>query len=213
MQDVSVITKARLSRYQRRGEMESKAIDRYIWNIQLSEALYPALALFEIAFRNRMDQAICNQIDPLWLDENWQKWPVKAPFERMKILDAKKKIQQRHRGQTRGHLVAELTLGFWVGLLNKPYKPLLWQKQGMIEAVFPNFTGKALDRIPLINPPLQTIRLLRNRISHHEPIFDWPGGLDKVYTNLENAVSWISKDTHITLQKISRFPAIWVAKI
>jgi len=210
MQDI--ITTARLSRYQKEGESQEDAIKRYIWNIQLSESFYPALALFEIALRNRIDDVICQKIDPLWLDENWKKWPQKAVYERTKIQEAKQKLKKRQEKYTRGHLIAELTLGFWIGLLKKPFKPIIWQRSDVFESVFPNFTDTALDRITLINPHLETIRVLRNRISHHEPIHDWSGGLDTAYKAIETAIFWISEDTHRNLQEISRFPLIWAER-
>jgi len=165
--------------------------------------------MFEIAFRNRIDKAIYTQIDTGWLDENWSKWSPHSVFEKSKIQEAKNKIRNR-RKPTRGHLIAELPLGFWIALFNKNCKPLFWQKQGMFESVFPNFNQKkTIDRIGIINPHLDTIRFIRNRISHHEPIFDWSNGLDKAYFNLEALIKWISEDTYETVQSVSRFQEIW----
>ena len=39
----------------------------YLHNIQLSEALYPALALLEVTLRNRLNNAIEKNIKPEWL--------------------------------------------------------------------------------------------------------------------------------------------------
>ena len=42
-------------------------VQAYLYNIELSEALYPALSLLEITLRNRLNNAIDKNIMPDWL--------------------------------------------------------------------------------------------------------------------------------------------------
>jgi hypothetical protein len=41
-----------------RAEPEEQLIRRYLWNVQLGEALYPVLHFTEIALRNRLHEAL-----------------------------------------------------------------------------------------------------------------------------------------------------------
>ena len=42
-------------------------VQMYLHNIELAEALYPALALLEVTLRNRLNNAIARNIMPDWL--------------------------------------------------------------------------------------------------------------------------------------------------
>lgn len=84
-------------------------LGRYLWNIRLSEAFYPTLALFEVIFRNRVDQAITAQYGQDWLSEDWSLWPVKSTYPRQQIQEKRAKLK---KSAERGHLIIELNLGF-----------------------------------------------------------------------------------------------------
>lgn len=57
---IDLLSQECLNSYGLGQEPKSLVIKRYEWNITLSEALYPALSLLEIGFRNRMDAALIN---------------------------------------------------------------------------------------------------------------------------------------------------------
>jgi hypothetical protein len=65
---------------------------------------------------------------------------------------------------TPGKVVAELSFGFWCALAGRHYHWTLWQP--CLHRVFP---GVRLPR-PHIHGRLENIRLLRNRIAHHERV-------------------------------------------
>ena len=58
--------------------------------------------------------------------------------------------------------------------------------------------GKVLRRKDL-SGPLTPIRLLRNRIAHHEPILKW--NLGKHYTNILEITCWLSSDRRIVVRE------------
>ena len=68
---------------------------------------------------------------------------------------------------TSGRVVAQLSLGFWVGLLGTGhnYEMSLWRP-----ALRHAFSGKAGPRKQL-HIDFDRLRTFRNRIAHHEPIF------------------------------------------
>jgi hypothetical protein len=65
-----------------------------------------------------------------------------------------------------GQVIAQLTLYFWKRLFSKDYENTLWKRS--LKGIFPN---KTLDRTD-VSDALEIIYQARNRIAHHEPIFD-----------------------------------------
>ncbi len=62
------ISEERLSTYKiNDSDTYEDIINRYIYNIQLSEAFYPALALLEVTLRNKIDYAIETLVKPGWI--------------------------------------------------------------------------------------------------------------------------------------------------
>ena len=62
--------------------------------------------------------------------------------------------------------MAELTLGFWVSLLNTEYERTLWQA---LRRAFPYMPRRERQRRN-VSAPLNTFRRFRNRIFHNESI-------------------------------------------
>ena len=205
--DLNIFSDARMMRYRKNdSETEQDILNRYLWNIQLSESFYPALSIFEVVLRNRVDEAISSHFGEGWLDENWEYWSHKSPYESRRIREVKLKIKGKC---TRNHLIAELNLGFWIGLFRRQYKPIIWNKPTLFETAFPRFDVKQMDRVTVVFEKLEKIRILRNRISHHEPIFDIGGGLDTAYQDLEKTIFWLSPKAQEIVKGISRFNAVF----
>ena len=80
-------------------------------------------------------------------------------------MDRVTEAKNRVGATTPGKVVAELTFGFWVELLSRRNQNALWVGR-KLKTAFPNTT---LTR-KQIHGRLKTIQLLRNRISHHEPV-------------------------------------------
>lgn len=202
-----ILTEARLSRYKLSdNDDNSEIINRYLWNIRLSEAFYPAISLFEVTLRNRIDISIKKNINKAWVYENNN---LLLNIDRESILTAKQKLISKKKKCSESQIITELTLGFWVGLFKKAYKPSIWNKPNTFSDVFPYFEQKKTDRVAIIYPKLKNILVLRNRISHHEPIFDNPNGLNNCFNDLVQLIYWISPETKDLLAKIDRFQEVW----
>ena len=99
-----------------------------------------------------------------------------------------------------------MTLGFWVHLCTKSYKPKFWDKKGFFEAVFPNYVPeKGLRKIAPIQNDLLAILRLRNRISHHEMIINSNKTPQEQYQLVLNMLHLLSTDMENLLNNISRF--------
>lgn len=137
---IEVITPVRLGAYGN-GD-NSILLNEYVYNLKLSESFYPALSLLEIALRNQ----ICNAIDKFickdWLLQELSKQSILADKEYQKLLESANKIKKAGKKITNDRLISEMTFGFWIHLFTKSYRPKLWDKKGVFEAVFPNYVQK-----------------------------------------------------------------------
>ena len=156
------------------------ALDLYGWNVQVAAALHETLAHFEIAFRNRIDEALTSRHKHLrrrgdWLDDNYSEFTTRASdllFDaRLAATDhMKKDIQQGKRvGIERGHIVAELTLGFWRRLLDTRYENV---HGSAVMRLFPDLKRSRNSDMDNLRQLVDPLLSLRNRIAHHEPIWD-----------------------------------------
>ncbi|MEU8070498.1 MULTISPECIES: hypothetical protein [unclassified Micromonospora] len=146
-----------------------QAVALYWWNIEISAAFYGPLHCLEIALRNALHRRLASHYDrPDW----WAVAPLTEHGSRL-VREAADKCRRRfgRRGVLApgaDDVVAELSFGFWVSLLsNRPgsrYDRLLWVPA--LNQAFPGYSGSR----GRLHESFETMRLLRNRIMHHEPI-------------------------------------------
>lgn len=199
----------------------------YLHNIELAEALYPALALLEVTLRNRLNNAINRNIMQDWLIKEADTQNILLQDEYDLIVKASQKLTRPvyKNGQpvkmplTNGKLIAELNFGFWVYLCDSKYNPAIWMKKPIIfDEVFPNYdsfiakknpTSKRHKRINKVFSKLKPILKLRNRVFHHEPVFNHPAGLNNCYADIEELLLYMSIESSEFLMNISKFQEYW----
>lgn len=169
-----------------------RAIQLYERNTLLSETLYSVLQGLEIAVRNSMHATLTDVYGRDWYDRA----PL-AKFERARIRDARRTITRNKKAETPGRIVSELTFGFWVSMTARRYAASLWVPH--LHRAFPN---KRLSH-KLAHSRLNQVRLLRNRIAHHECILR--RDLDHDYTEAVEALDWVCPETADWIQESTRF--------
>lgn len=144
------------------------ALIAYSWNIELSQALYPALQIFEITLRNSLHKSITEYLQT----EYWYELSFLREKEQKKVNKAKKTLEEKRKLLTSGRVVAELSFGFWVSLFDMKYEhdQALWPQ--LIKPSFP-FLPKGQKTRAFISRELNRIKFLRNRVFHYEPIWHW----------------------------------------
>ena len=204
---VEIITSVRLGAYG--SDNKDVLLERYIYNLKLSEAFYPALSLLEITLRNRICNAIEKLIGKDWLMQELNKQNILADKEYKKLIESVNKIKKAGKKITNDRLISEITLGFWIYLCTKSYKPQLWDKKGFFELVFPNYANNGeLRKIAPIQNDLLAILRLRNRIFHHEIILNGNKTPKEQYQLVLNMLHLLSAGMESLLQNISRFETI-----
>lgn len=223
-----LLTPARLSPYLSEVEQDlDDAIDLYLWNRDLSLALFADMALVEVAFRNAIDASLRATFQaPHWY------WDGSlGGFSRRLESKTINKLKRVNRSIDKnspinklnpGKVVSELTLGFWVELLERPYEKELW-----LPSWAPKGTGIAhgmegltrLQRHPVYKLA-SLMQQTRNRVAHHEPVFNGvrrKGSLDRVpiasvHTEIVELAQVIHPAIAQQLHADSRFDVVLRAK-
>lgn len=160
---LGLLSRPRMSTYESACDGDvARAVDLYRWNLDVSMALFESIHYLEVALRNRVDEALAGLAGPAvdWLDA-----PPHVPLNagtRKRIAVARAHAARGGREVTHGHVIAEITFGFWPYLFAENYNRGLWQPA--LRAAFPAATRSAL------HGGLTSIGVVRNRIAHHEPL-------------------------------------------
>ena len=148
-----MLSKPRLESYKLKGDSELDALVRYNWNLCLCEALYPSVQALEIALRNRLNDMLLREFGRNWM---WDAQLLGNTNNQEMIAQAERQLTKHHKRIENSRMVAELTMGFWVSLHNRRFERPLWQKSGVIQAVFPFIPAKVRN-LPYIRPRLEQL--------------------------------------------------------
>ena len=179
---------------------ESRAVKHYQSNIKLTEAFYTSLSVLEVALRN----ALSRELKTMTGRDDWYVIFANTPGLtnlNKYITQATKQIAGRHEQITTSKIIAELTLGFWVSLLNAEYERLLWKD---LRRAFPYIPKKDRKR-KNVSAPLNRFRSFRNRVFHNESICWNMKKVQEIHDELLLVLEWINKDLPEWLTEIDRF--------
>ena len=178
------------------------ALKLYTLNAQLSEALYIPLQTLELSLRNRIHEAMSHQFGDGWLTDDNQRLHEK---QKQKVRRALIELTLNRKAPTPEQVLSTLSFGFWTALLGTDYEEL-WRTALYNIARKPN--GKRVPRKSL-SSPLTTIRKLRNRIAHHEPILHF--NLPRHHADIRQIIGWLSPEAGQWCAECDRFPALYQA--
>lgn len=183
------------------GHDQERAFRLYLWNARLGEGFHLPIQAVEVALRNGINVALSNIYTPNW-------WECRNLYD---LLDAERKgdlvtvlkrIRNRNLELCTGQVVAGLSFGFWVGMLDGRYNPPIWG--GQLRTAFPFFpTGRSRKSL---HARVREVATLRNRISHHEPLI----GRDTLadFSNLMSLLDWICPAKATWIKPHCRIPQI-----
>lgn len=164
---------------------KAEALQLYAWNAIISAALYVPLQGLEVTLRNALHRELTQRFGVHWYDRLSPS--LSNPSQNL-IAGAKSTVTNSRKPLTPSRVIAELSFGFWVTLLSGKYHNPLWTPA--LYKAFPHLP----PRVPRkhVHQPLDYLRLLRNRIAHHEPIFG--RHLQKDYEHILELVGWMSPE-------------------
>jgi len=188
------LSPARFGRYVAMAQGDrARAFRLYHWNALLSASLYWPMQIMEVAFRNAIVTVLRNRYGAGWHVEPRLLRCLDAP-DHNKLNEA----VNRHAGSGMpvDAVVADITFGFWVALLARRYEvPLGWPKR--LPVAFPQLPP-GLSRED-VRRRANEIRILRNRIAHHEPILH--RRLQDDYYAILDVIGWCSIDLRWVVER------------
>lgn len=204
----SSISPERLNTYVQAVQSQDleEAIRLYRWNVALSAGFYGMLQGLEVTVRNAMHKRLAARYGPNWYDNQCIGLDTGGL---RRVQNAKTELSNKGFNRpTSSRVVAGLSFGFWVSLLGPGghiagsrqkanYEMTIWRPA--LRRAFPH--ARSLNR-KNAHAALETLRILRNRIAHHEPIFRRQHEAD--YRLILEVTGWISPTMSHWLDRHSR---------
>jgi hypothetical protein len=204
------LSRERLENYRPDTGSDLDMVVNYFFNIELSEALYPSLQAFEVALRNSIHHAFTHHFGTeFWFDTPGlyplPPFPETVPWQVDAIQAARNNLSNHKKPHDAGRIVAELHLGYWNSLFNRPFADKLWilNHGALLTHVFPHATRSQQVARHLEKRVTRT-RMLRNRVMHFEPIWR-RRHLKQTHEEILETLSWISTPMHETIAMCDRF--------
>lgn len=149
------------------------ALALYAWNAQISAAFMAPLHLCEVVVRNAVHEALTAVYGNRW---PWDGSFVHSlPNPTGQHFSARREIVRARTGQpTTGKVIAELKFKFWQTMFTGRFDTRIWNPHLGTVMPFLNPLQTVQQQRKTIFEDLEQLRLLRNRIAHHEPIFVRP---------------------------------------
>jgi hypothetical protein len=181
------------------GGDHARALELYALNTRLSESLYIPLQMLEVALRNRIHSVLAVARAPRWFEDNRF---LLVPHQNAQVAEALAELARERKEPTPGRVVAALTFSFWTAMLGTAYENL-WQTD--LHQIARREDGRGLRRKDF-SGAITPIRLLRNRVAHHEPILAWD--LPKHHEAMLRLTGWLSPSAAIWCRGLDRFDQV-----
>lgn len=179
----------------------------YQWNVKISASLFEQIQYLEITLRNAVCEALHQAVGEKWA---WNtSFAINFPKKTQKTLQ---KLANDNRIKTLDQAIPHLHFAFWQSIFTSRFDNKIWQMQ--LYTIFPNAPIQPYKILRTeIHQDLDNLRELRNRIAHHEPIFQ--RDLQKDFETIHKIISyrshimsdWAKQHEQIT-QLLQRKPTI-----
>lgn len=187
------LSSERLQTYLNLCQDRQQALCLYQKNMALSASFLAPLQICEVVLRNAIANALTFVHGQNWF-KNHLLIKNLLPVWRKELQKA---LKQLGNHTTQSVLIPNLGFAFWQSFLTKRFDGVLWNKAFFV--VFSNAPKKSVaDNRLFLHQSLDEIRKFRNRIAHHEPIFN--KNHRQIYQNIITAVSFCSQSLGQFLQ-------------
>lgn len=202
------ISQRRFDEYLDATHDDSEAARRlYEWNVSVSGAFFELICHVEVALRNSVD-AVLSRLEVATsarVGESAGWWFASATFlketELVFYRTACRHLSNRANMASRDKVLASMTFGIWDGIFGSAYEQLFRKH---LVYVFPHRSA-GFTRAT-VKQNLLALKNLRNRIAHHQPIFDLP--LDERFGQAMDVLRWISPDLEEWVRDLCRVPEL-----
>ena len=203
------LSRERLSTYLTASEGDQvQALRLYTWNTAVSAAFYGPLQGLEVTLRNAIHTQLSHKYGPFWFDNPNTGLDAGAST---RINAAKSDLDRSGAALRPDKIVARLSFGFWVSLTGRGerrnsgrkanYEMTLWRPA--LRNAFPRRERLVRRQV---HGPLIALRVLRNRIAHHEPVIK--RDLSEDHDLILELAGWMSPAMRSWIEYHSRVPAL-----
>lgn len=196
----NVLSHSRLATYEKFTQDTEQALNLYQWNLQISSALFECLAVCEVVIRN----AVANAIQA----EHGTDWAFNVRFVRSMQQNRRDELLDV-RQETTEQTICELPFVFWQGFFTARFDDEIWQKHWAVALPNAKHTDTKTMRAEVFEN-LEKIRKLRNRIAHHEPIFN--RNLQADHKRIIKIIGYCCQDTAQWVQSWQRVDGLLTIK-
>ena len=192
------------------GGNRRRALWLYLWNTEVSAAFYAPLQELELALRHAFRRQLTACYGEAWYDNLAAGLDARS---RGRVAAAKRAAAPAGQTADPSRVVEKLCFGFWTSLVSRGgrldessdrranYARTLWAPA--LRAAFPH---RAWLTRRQAQSALDRVRRLRNRVAHHEPIFERPLAVD--YERILTVTGWISPEARAWIERRSRVPSL-----
>lgn len=152
---------------------QEKAIKLFVYNLKLSSELYKLIHVFELSTRNIFDIFLSKRYDRNWINRNDLLTGNNGKNNKL-IIDISNAKNNCKNKKNKDDIISNLSLGFWVNLLSSSNNDKIWQSS--LRKIFFGYNRNEIHDI------FMNIKDIRNRIAHHETIFNKK--IDKTKNNI-----------------------------
>lgn len=164
---------------------QEKAIKLFVYNLKLSSELYKLIHVFELSTRNIFDIFLSKRYDRNWINRNDLLTGNNGKNNKL-IIDISNAKNNCKNKKNKDDIISNLSLGFWVNLLSSSNNDKIWQPS--LRKMFFGYNRNEIHDI------FMNIKDIRNRIAHHETIFNKK--IDKTKNNILLILKIYSNDLY-----------------
>lgn len=171
----------------------SAARELYQWNSAVAASFFELISYVEVALRNAIDRVMrpLEVVDTARVSHHGGWWFANSAFlaqPELQYFDT----AVRHLGggnvvASEDRVIASMTFGLWADLFGPNYETLF--RRHLVYA-FQNRPARFTREV--VHRNVVALRVLRNRIAHHQPILDLP--LEERYEQARDVLRWIDQD-------------------
>jgi len=196
-----LLSRERLRAYVNHSGDFRRGIELYRWNAAVSAAFWPPLGHVEVALRNAMSHGLAARHERFGRVGSWLDDPDSELDARMRshIASARRRAVQGGKVATDGQTISELGFGFWRYLVTRR-RTSLWPD---LASAFP---GAPDRRRETVEDPLARLHELRNRIAHHQRI--WNRNLAARYADVLLVAGYLDTDLPAWIARSCAVPTL-----
>jgi hypothetical protein len=166
-----VLSAARIGTYEAATSCSSldRALALYAWNAQVSAAMLAPLHICEVAIRNAVSEALTLEYGEMW---PWN-YAFETSLPSSGKFNMREHLIKNRTGMTYPvKVIPQIAFVFWEKMFTGRFDGQIWNAH--LKRIMPhlNPTWSVQFARKKINNDLNKIRVLRNRIAHHEPIIN-----------------------------------------